>query len=280
MNSFKAQPSEATFSNLVNLLQTFMIRHIKSQRINGSEALSLPPSTTSTVMLTMSRDEDNAFNHINGNSSTILNHCANGVKTFAAERLFLHKISSYCHNREHLTKIAALRADLANLKRIEPNLRVVVYTQYVQVHTACVSGLMKDGFEVHQFDGSSGACQRDKAIRSFQNTASQRPAVFVITLKSGNVGITLTAASRIYLLEPCLDPSVEVQAAGRIHRLGQDKPCHVVKYAFQNSYESNIIKLHKEILEGRISIVDGFVPPEAMTILANGLRYYTPVFEA
>jgi hypothetical protein len=40
---------------------------------------------------------------------------------------------------------------------------------------------------------------------------------------AGNCGITLTAASRVYLMEPCVDPAVEAQAAGRIHRLGQDK---------------------------------------------------------
>ena len=43
----------------------------------------------------------------------------------------------------------------------------------------------------------------------------------VITMKTGTVGITLTAATRVYLMEPSLDPAMEVQAAGRIHRLGR-----------------------------------------------------------
>lgn len=87
---FHSRPSQTTLSRLVDLLQrNFMILHTKSQRINGSAALALPPSTTSTgeqrllyfasvfllsytscllthyrntVMLTMSRDEDAAFN--------------------------------------------------------------------------------------------------------------------------------------------------------------------------------------------------------------------------
>ena len=62
-----------------------------------------------------------------------------------------------------------------------------------------------------------------------------------------------------------------LQYTGWIHRLGQNKPCHVVKFAFRNSYESNIIELHREVLAGRITIVDGFVPPSAMKILAKGL---------
>ena len=74
------------------------------------------------------------------------------------------------------------------------------------------------------------ADERHRTIRSFQESAqastakgSKRPKVaakvFVATMKVGNVGITLTAATRVYLMEPCLDPTMEVQAAGRIHRL-------------------------------------------------------------
>lgn len=60
---FHSRPSQTTLNNLVDLLQrNFMILHTKSQRINGLAALSLPPSTTSTVLLSMSRDEDAAFN--------------------------------------------------------------------------------------------------------------------------------------------------------------------------------------------------------------------------
>ena len=111
--------------------------------------------------------------------------------------------------------------------------------------------------------------KRDEAIRNFQRGGTNRPSVFVITLRSGNVGITLTAASRVYLLEPCLDPATEVQAAGRIHRLGQDKPCHVVKFAFKNSYEANILKLHEKIGKGKLQIVDGRVEKKALEILAK-----------
>ncbi|KAJ1623947.1 hypothetical protein T492DRAFT_567299, partial [Pavlovales sp. CCMP2436] len=47
--------------------------------------------------------------------------------------------------------------------------------------------------------------------------------VFVITLRAGAMGITLTAADAVFLTEPCLDPATELQAAGRINRLGQSR---------------------------------------------------------
>jgi len=303
-------PDEETFNRLASLLKTFMVRHTKSQRINGSEALALPPSTTSTVMLTMCKDEDEAFNLINSSARTFSDHCEFGVNAFTAQNAFCYQMSSlrkrneraalssqfssnkkpnieheellervpgkgklrYRYKPECLAKVVALRKDLSEFQKTEPAMRAVVFTQYLDLHEASVSGLKQDGFEVLEFTGSSKTKSRDDAIRQFQDISNGKAAVFVITLRSGNVGITLTAASRVYLLEPSLDPAVEVQAAGRIHRLGQNKPCHVVKFAFKNSYEENVIELHKKILAGEIAIVDQFVPSEAMKILAKGIR--------
>jgi SNF2 family DNA or RNA helicase len=64
------------------------------------------------------------------------------------------------------------------------------------------------------------------------------------------VGVTLTAATHVFLLEPCVLPSTEVQAAGRIHRLGQTKPVAVTKFIYKNSCESSIMDLHNEIKQG------------------------------
>ena len=303
-------PAKESFNKLSNLLKTYMVRHTKSQRINGSEALALPPSTTSTVMLKMSSHEDKAFNHINTSTHVFSNHCEFGVNAFTARNAFCYQMSSlrkrseraawsaqirnedpsiehkellervpgkgrkiiYRYKPECLAKAVALRKDLSELRQAEPAMRAVVFTQYLDLHEASVRGLEQDGFEVLQFTGSSSSRERDDAIRQFQDTSNGKPAVFVITLRSGNVGITLTAASRVYLLEPSLDPAVEVQAAGRIHRLGQNKPCRVIKFAFKNSYEENVIELHKKILAGKITIVDHFVPSKAMRILARGIR--------
>ena len=296
ISNLRGNPSEETFNKLVSVLKTFMIRHTKSQRINGSEALALPPSTTSTVMLKMSSHEDKALNHIKSSETSFGKHRMSGIDTFAAERSFCFQMpkvlrnyeqehrqlfedigtggkTRYVYNPERLTKVIALRRDLINLKKTEPTVRAVVFTQYLDMHKACVRGLKQDGFEVLAFTGSSTTLKKDETIRKFQDTSNGKAAVFVITLRSGNVGITLTAASRVYLLEPSLDPAVEVQAAGRIHRLGQNKPCHVVKFAFKKSYEENVIELHKKILAGKLSIVDGFIPSEAMKILAKGLYH-------
>ena len=95
-----------------------------------------------------------------------------------------------------------------------------------------------------------------------------RARVFVFTVKLGSVGLTLTAATRVYLMEPAFDPSCEVQIAGRIHRLGQSNEVLIKKFAFRDSIDENICKLHDEIRAGRIAIVGGKIPPAGIHLLA------------
>ena len=80
--------SQEQFDRLVGILGRYLIRHTKSQRIGGEEILALPPSTTSTVMLTMSKDEDKALNKVH-TTSKVLNRCLEGGgETFTIERCF------------------------------------------------------------------------------------------------------------------------------------------------------------------------------------------------
>lgn len=79
--------------------------------------------------------------------------------------------------------------------------------------------------------------------------------------------MTLTAATRVYLMEPCLDPSMELQAAGRIHRLGQTKEVFVKKLCYRDSIDGAIVELHKKIKSGKVSIVDNLFPVAALRIL-------------
>ena len=102
------------------------------------------------------------------------------------------------------------------------------------------------------------AAKRHKLIQDFQSDQSNGGArVFIVTYATAAVGITLTAANRIFLMEPCPDPGQEAQAAGRIHRLGQTKEVFVKKYCFRESIEETIVKLHEKIKSGDVKIVDG-----------------------
>jgi len=72
-------------------------------------------------------------------------------------------------------------------------------------HLAVVEMLRADAFHVYEFSGATKVTERHQSIRDFQASGqakSGQAKVFVITMKTGAVGVTLTAATRVYLMEP------------------------------------------------------------------------------
>ena len=123
----------------------------------------------------------------------------------------------------------------------------VVFTNSNESHDMLVR-VLSPTYKICEFRGGDDSKKRDKSIRQFQEGLTGGPAtVFVVTMKAGAVGITLTAATRCYLLQPCLDPASELQAAGRIHRLGQTKGVLVKRFAFRDSLDEKIIALHGKV---------------------------------
>ena len=120
-------------------------------------------------------------------------------------------------------KIDALKRDLATVRG--SSLRAVVFTQSKIAHRKIVAALTTTGYKVFDFTGSTDVKRRHQAIKTFQSSGGHSShlypngVIFVITLSAGACGITLTAASRVYLMEPAIDPAAEQQAAGPSQRL-------------------------------------------------------------
>ena len=67
-----------------------------------------------------------------------------------------------------------------------------------------------------------------QAIEAFQKDPAT--TVFLLSMRSGAVGINLTAANHVFLMEPAFNPALEAQAIGRAHRMGQTRPVVVKKF--------------------------------------------------
>jgi SWI/SNF-related matrix-associated actin-dependent regulator of chromatin subfamily A3 len=124
-------------------------------------------------------------------------------------------------------------------------------------------------FVVYAVSSDMSLKKRHESIRAFQRE-DKRAKVFLVTMRIGNCGITLTAATRVYLMEPCVDPATEIQAAGRIHRLGQLRDVFVKRFAFRESYEERVCQLHDEIRAGKaVAVVNGKVSAATIKKLVN-----------
>jgi non-specific serine/threonine protein kinase len=110
------------------------------------------------------------------------------------------------------------------------------------------------------FDGSTSAPDREKAIRGFQDDDTCR--VFLISLKAGGVGLNLTAADYVYIVDPWWNPAVEQQAIDRTHRIGQTKNIFAYRMICKDTIEDKILGLQekKRILAKDLIVDDdGFV---------------------
>jgi len=119
--------------------------------------------------------------------------------------------------------------------------KALIYSQFVQTLHILRTELDAREIPYTYLDGKTS--DRQKQVDIFQND----PVIpfFLISLKAGGVGLNLTAAGYVIHIDPWWNPAVEMQAADRAHRIGQDKPVFVYKIIARNSVEEKILQLQE-----------------------------------
>ena len=140
------------------------------------------------------------------------------------------------------------------------NHKALIFSQFLGMLALIRQKLTELEIPYAYFDGSTTAVDREKAIREFQDNDSCR--VFLISLKAGGVGLNLTAADYVYIVDPWWNPAVEQQAIDRTHRIGQTKNIFAYRMICKDSIEDKILQLQdrKRLLaKDLIADDDGFV---------------------
>jgi SNF2 family DNA or RNA helicase len=102
--------------------------------------------------------------------------------------------------------------------------------------------------------------ERRRVVSQFQEEEDTR--IFLISLKAGGVGLTLTAADYVYLVDPWWNPAVEQQAIDRTHRIGQEKKVFAYRMICRDTVEEKILQLQerkKSLASDLIADEAGFV---------------------
>jgi non-specific serine/threonine protein kinase len=124
------------------------------------------------------------------------------------------------------------------------NHKALVFSQFLGMLALIREKLRELGVKYEYFDGSTSAPDREKAIQAFQNDDETR--VFLISLKAGGVGLNLTAADYVYIVDPWWNPAVEQQAIDRTHRIGQTKNIFAYRMICKDTIEDKILKLQEK----------------------------------
>ncbi len=131
-------------------------------------------------------------------------------------------------------------------REIEENIgdhKALIFSQFLGMLGLIKKKLIKDNIPFEYFDGSTSAPDREKAIQNFQNNEECR--VFLISLKAGGVGLNLTAADYVYIVDPWWNPAVEQQAIDRTHRIGQTKNIFAYRMICIDTIEDKILQLQE-----------------------------------
>lgn len=136
------------------------------------------------------------------------------------------------------TKVDFLMENLEQL--IEEKHKVLVFSQFTTYLDIIQNKIREQGWIHARIDGSQTLKKRGQEVERFQNGDAE---VFLISLKAGGVGLNLTAASYIFLMDPWWNPAVENQAIDRAYRIGQENKLTVYRPIIKDSVEEKVLVL-------------------------------------
>lgn len=130
--------------------------------------------------------------------------------------------------------------------------QVLVFSQFTRFLGRIRDALSRRGIEVAYLDGATR--DREGVIESFRSGA--RP-VFLISLKAGGTGLTLTEADYVYVMDPWWNPAAEAQAVDRAHRIGQTHKVNVYRLVAEDTIEQKVVELQEHKKDLVEAVVDG-----------------------
>jgi SNF2 family DNA or RNA helicase len=131
----------------------------------------------------------------------------------------------------------------------------LIFTQFTEIGEA-LSHYLKQTlhYKTYYLHGGTARPKREKMITEFQDPENE-PSAFVLSLKAGGVGITLTKANHVFHFDRWWNPAVENQATDRAFRIGQKKNVFVHKFVTLGTLEERI----DEMIEDKKKVADAIV---------------------
>lgn len=136
--------------------------------------------------------------------------------------------------------------------------KILVFSQFVSHLKLYARHLHEHHIGFSMLTGSMSSNEREASIRKFQENPDSK--VFLVSLKAGGVGLNLTAASHVIILDPWWNPAVEKQAVSRAYRIGQQKNVIVYRFISAQTVEEKIRRLQIRKRELAAMLIDEDVP--------------------
>ncbi|ETX07355.1 DEAD/DEAH box helicase [Candidatus Entotheonella palauensis] len=254
------QPGAA--ERLRERLRPFILRRRKQE-----VATELPPRTEVVLRCVLTEDEHDVYNAIQAATrEDVIKRLAAGGSVLEALEALLRLRQAACHTglvpgheAPASSKVDLLIETLDQV--IADGHKALVFSQWTALLDRVEPHLRDVGMDFVRLDGTT----RDRAgvVQHFQS--DDGPPVMLISLRAGGVGLNLTAADHVFLLDPWWNPAVEDQAADRAHRIGQERPVLVTRLVAQDTVEERILALQQQKRLLAESVLDGAEQATALT---------------
>lgn len=256
------QQDEAAVRKLYSKIKPFMLRRHKSQ-----VAKELPEKVETMQYCDMTAEQEKIYEETKSYyRNLILDHIEEkgmGKSQFMVLQ-GLTKLRQLANHPqmvdEHFEGISGKARDVLHKLEsvVEEGAKVLVFSQFVKHLAIFRTYLDERNIQYCYLDGST--TNRQTEVERFQNDPSI--GVFLISLKAGGVGLNLTAAEYVFLLDPWWNPAIEAQAIDRAHRIGQTNTVFTYKFITRNSVEEKIVALQqskKKLFDDLITTEETFV---------------------
>ncbi|KAH0269623.1 putative DNA repair protein rad-5, partial [Aureobasidium melanogenum] len=138
-------------------------------------------------------------------------------------------------------KIGALLTHLKRIKKASPTTKSVIFSQFTSFLDILEPALDGASIPYLRFDGSMAQKARAAVLSDFANRT--KGCVLLLSLKAGGVGLNLTCASNVFMMDPWWSWAVESQAIDRVHRMGQTQEVKIVRFVVDQSIEEKMLRV-------------------------------------
>ncbi|MEZ5356160.1 MAG: SNF2-related protein [Bryobacteraceae bacterium] len=239
-------PSEEMRAMLGHALRPYILRRTK-----GQVAKELPDKTEQTVFCELDAEQRRLYNEMREYYRVSL---LSRVDTQGLAKSKMHVLEALlrlrqaaCHpglldakrKGDSSAKLDALMGHLESV--LGEGHKALVFSQFTSLLAIVRNRLDKNKVTYEYLDGQTR--NREECVHRFQNDADC--GLFLVSLKAGGLGLNLTAAEYVFLLDPWWNPAVESQAIDRAHRIGQTRRVFAYRLIARDTVEEKVLELQK-----------------------------------
>ena len=138
-------------------------------------------------------------------------------------------------------KSVAVKAAILNFVEEDPHQKIIIYTQWNPMVRILEKVCRSEGWQCRKYTGNMSVESKDRAVHEFSNLKDVN--ILIAGLKCGGLGLNLTAAQRVLLIDPWWNKAIEQQAFCRVFRIGQQKTTSLTRFVCRNTIDEAMMQV-------------------------------------